>query len=1247
MAKAKITNEKELQANIQRLEGNFRPDVHMVRTYVKDTDETVNIPHIGYGFKIDKKDYAFYNLLEDGTQDPNKPAYIMSKDVADKRFLKEYNKAHKAAKKLAKVKNITEFGKIAALTDIAYNMGTEWHLKFPSAMKALNEKNYLEFTKELLRGKDKFTKSKYVKDVGINRVTENTLLFGYDHTEAYNSGDLYKEASKEFISSENPVPEELYRNTPLDRFAFSPETEGMGVHTPRGFLYSEREVIPDYSSGERETFLGDTNIGLSNRIDDNEWWDIKKAGDDIELMYKYRQKFEEGGEIDPDTPVGIPPGADLDPNQPQSNFPIIDDPEDLISDSGFVDDPNVISEVKPDTTLEIPEDTTPPPTYDKTEGFYSVNPAPDETADQFAQRTTETQPAITTQPVDEGSWSPPEGYVSPRISTSFEDLFGDSSWGSTAGTTTTTTDSGTKGSWVQTDLPFPKDTSLSPSQQSALTLLGISNDVVAAEATKVGGDYGSLNETFISDYLYNHFGIGNFNQIDNLAETGFKNVYGLDDTFTDSVNVELQKSFDQYGVKTLEEIVLSDTTVVEIDKNGRKITAGEKKAEAVFKAALDITKTNQIIDDISKVEGIDSIMTFGSGKTIGPWNVVEDVGGVKVDILDKTDWSQQYDVDGNPIYTSEGMLTESVSKHVNDWASTLTLDEKDILIDLGKEVTPTKWFETISNKTIGNMYGHEMQVKDLYDEFGATLFVGYMTEDWGKAALAGGTQFLKTDFVKGFSSKIGTQAAQGFSSQISGATSVAEINATFKKAQNVDYDLVDPNTNLEDARRAAVSAAGGQAAAKFELYAGVAASMFQSFVMGGDTEDVIWAGAEHAIMHFGAQPVGEFLNVTSAPGIEGGAFNAQEAVGGAVISSLITLARTGDIGQAALSGATSYLFAVNPIFGTLAMMTQVMFGQGDPKNYAGYTSVNLEDMSVQSFSQGDVDKSKASPENTAFTQEVVNNIMPLLEPITEAYGVTKWLGDVEIQYGHRDGLFLTIVNKDITGFTNRADYNEEQGDLSSNDVYQRKFNSLADLQDHFMEIMTFAAEHMRDENGVVDLTGLIGQRNIYHGNKFYEYVNEKNIQLGDYSNRGAGIVNFENIANIQDTFSDNIKRGGKISLDKGGDVQYNKGNYGFVNKKDKAPPSARADDVPMNLKEGDFVLSQPAVALYGKDTIDRMLSRAATDAGTNLKSGGKVPVNVHNGEYIIPKNLTEYIGSNVLNTMNDRGLMSVGERPNT
>jgi len=127
-----------------------------------------------------------------------------------------------------------------------------------------------------------------------------------------------------------------------------------------------------------------------------------------------------------------------------------------------------------------------------------------------------------------------------------------------------------------------------------------------------------------------------------------------------------------------------------------------------------------------------------------------------------------------------------------------------------------------------------------------------------------------------------------------------------------------------------------------------------------------------------------------------------------------------------------------------------------------------------------------------------------------------------------------------------------------------------------------------------------------------------------------------------------MQDGGKI-LDKSSKVLYNSNqakNYGLVDKKGKAPPSMRADDVPMTLKEGDFVLSQPAVNLYGKDTIERMVNRASKEAGTNLKSGGKVPVNVHNGEYIIPKNLTKYIGSNVLENMNNRGLMSVGDKTN-
>ena len=210
-------------------------------------------------------------------------------------------------------------------------------------------------------------------------------------------------------------------------------------------------------------------------------------------------------------------------------------------------------------------------------------------------------------------------------------------------------------------------------------------------------------------------------------------------------------------------------------------------------------------------------------------------------------------------------------------------------------------------------------------------------------------------------------------------------------------------------------------------------------------------------------------------------------------------------------------------------------------------------------------------------------------------------------------------------FLNRLDYfdGRDQSTQDGGKVYRRRFEAteegIAQMYEALMADLAYIAE-----NQISDI-------------KYYTGVVKSQEQIQqEFKDSGFDVANFRG-----------IKQGGKISLDKGGNVQYNKGNYGLVNKKGKAPPSARADDVPMTLKEGDYVLSQPAVALYGKDTINRMLSRAATKAGKNLKSGGKVPVNVHNGEYIIPKNLTEYIGPNVLETMNNRGLMSVGERPNT
>jgi len=212
-------------------------------------------------------------------------------------------------------------------------------------------------------------------------------------------------------------------------------------------------------------------------------------------------------------------------------------------------------------------------------------------------------------------------------------------------------------------------------------------------------------------------------------------------------------------------------------------------------------------------------------------------------------------------------------------------------------------------------------------------------------------------------------------------------------------------------------------------------------------------------------------------------------------------------------------------------------------------------------------------------------------------------------------------------FLNRLDYydGKDQSTQDGGKVYRRHFQATKEGLEALYEALYADLAYIA-ENKITDLTHYTGV-----------VKSAEEVQAG-LKNTG---FDMSSLSFMQD--------GGKI-LDKNQKVLYNSNqakNYGLVNKKGKAPPSARADDVPMTLKEGDFVLSQPAVALYGEDTINRMVQRAANEAGTNLKSGGKVPVNVHNGEYIIPKKLTEYIGSNVLENMNNKGLMSVGERPNT
>ena len=490
---------------------------------------------------------------------------------------------------------------------------------------------------------------------------------------------------------------------------------------------------------------------------------------------------------------------------------------------------------------------------------------------------------------------------------------------------------------------------------------------------------------------------------------------------------------------------------------------------------------------------------------------------------------------------------------------------------------------------------YSVELKDLYDEFTAAILVGAVTGDAGKAAIAGGTQFIKSEVIESYAMKA-AKAVNGF---------------------NLDGTLND---------------AGKAAATKWRGFGGAATSIAGVLALGGDEEAALTAGVQHLVTEFGAEKLGAMMGVENLPGFET-VTDAQGAVGGAAIAAVVSFLRTGDVKQAAMSGATSYLFSVNPVLGIAAMALQFLTAK-KPSYKSGYASFDFDEFKMNTYSQGDYDSSKANPSNVEFSKKLLDPMIPYMQELEKTTGF-NFKGDLQIHYSQGKkgaGVYYTIGNRDQEGlsakemFLNRPDYYDgrDQSTQDGGKVYRKHFQPTQEGLEAMYESI-YADLAYISTNKITDLSHYTGV-----------VKSAEEIQAG-LKNTGfdMGSLSF-----MQD--------GGKI-LDKTSKVLYNSNqakNYGLVDKKGKAPPSMRADDVPMNLNEGDFVLSQPAVNLYGKDTIERMVNRASKEAGTNLKSGGKVPVNVHNGEYIIPKNLTKYIGSNVLENMNNRGLMSVGDKTN-
>jgi len=761
--------------------------------------------------------------------------------------------------------------------------------------------------------------------------------------------------------------------------------------------------------------------------------------------------------------------------------------------------PSLTSAVLPNETVEstLTDNIPSADTVDTEQGFYADNPAPGESLEDFEIRTRKyTTHEQKLELADTSSFRPPEGYVSPRVSTSFADILG-AQQGTGTGTDTGTVDS-TGGS---TSLAPPTDTGLSESELAALTVLGTASDVLAGEDAK-----------------------------------------GV----TEVIPLFSVSTLDPNNPRASDSIFDIDSPVVDDEVGKGLLTSGKR-----FNLKAGLTIIEGDVYRISDIVGKYDTKAFKTLKGIVPRNPVK----------------------GSP---TQGQPWAS-DDEFNEWLKTQTAE-----VNM-EDITPDSNIRNTIRK-IGNTHLFTMQdgtysveLKDLYDEFTAAILVGAVTGDAGKAAIAGGTQFIKSEVIESY--------AQKASDAVGGGT------------------------------------AGEAIAKKWRGFGGAATSIAGVLALGGDEEAALTAGVQHLVTEYGAEAVGEFIG--------GG-----EALGGATIAAVVSFLRTGDVEQAAISGATSYLFSVNPILGIAAMALQFLTAS-KPSYKSGYASFDFDEFKMNTYSQGDYDSSKANPSNVEFSKKLLDPMIPYMQELEKTTGF-NFKGDLQIHYSQGKkgaGVYYTIGNRDQEGlsaremFLNRLDYydGKDQSTQDGGKVYRKFFQPTKEGLEAMYESIYADLKYI-SENKITDLTHYTG---------VVKSAEEVQTEL---KNTG---FDMSSLSFMQD--------GGKI-LDKNEKVLYNSNqakNYGLVDKKGKAPPSARADDVPMTLKEGDFVLSQPAVALYGKDTINRMVQRAANEAGTNLKSGGKVPVNVHNGEYIIPKKLTEYIGSNVLENMNNRGLMSVGERPNT
>ena len=135
-----------------------------------------------------------------------------------------------------------------------------------------------------------------------------------------------------------------------------------------------------------------------------------------------------------------------------------------------------------------------------------------------------------------------------------------------------------------------------------------------------------------------------------------------------------------------------------------------------------------------------------------------------------------------------------------------------------------------------------------------------------------------------------------------------------------------------------------------------------------------------------------------------------------------------------------------------------------------------------------------------------------------------------------------------------------------------------------------------------------------------------------------------------DSFEDAFKTGGKV-----GQGMQAGGPAGFIG----GPPekfsdqTTIADDIPLEVPEGAFVINAPAVEYAGSEDISKMLTEAYQKAGQGVDKSGRtttipsreqVDIMISRGEVVVPPNIAKIIGYDRLEKINNRGKREVARR---